>query len=215
MDAEPRRPFGAAAWASLAVVAVGFTLLLQACVATRETTAPPLAPAQRLSSPEALAPFYARLAALDARQARQPVRILQIGDSHTANDSLSGRLRDRFQARFGPSGRGWLPAGIPYKYYRPHLVTVSESGWKHLKPSDHAGIALGLDASAAESQPPGAVMTIESTDPAGFDRFAVEFLARPEGAAFTVAIDGGTPVRVSTAAAAPAIKRFEDRKRVV
>ena len=195
---------------SLAVVgAVGVILLLQACLRSEETPAPLPAPSERLSSPQALAPFFAQLAALEEKQAQQPVRIMQIGDSHTANDSFSGRMRDRFQARFGPAGRGWLPAGVPYKYYRPHLVSVSDSGWQHVKPSDHASIALGLDAVTALSQPPDASMTIESTDPAGFDRFAVEFLAQPNGAAFTVAVDGGAPVRISTAAPIPAIKLFD------
>ena len=213
MVAEPRRVAGRAVWVSLAlIIVIGGPLLLQACLSTQEASPPP-APAgpTHLSSPEALAPFYAAIAALDGNRTRQPVRIMQIGDSHTANDSLSGRLRDRLQARFSPSGRGWLPAGVPFKYYRPHLVRVEETGWRHVKPSDHAGVALGLDASAAISQPPagGAAdpsMTLESTDPAGFDRFAVEFLTQPNGAAFTVAIDDGTPVRVSTAAAAASIK---------
>ncbi len=137
------------------------------------------------------------------------MRILQIGDSHTANDLLSGRLRERFQAQFGTAGRGWLPAGIPFKYYKPRLVTVSETGWRHVKPNDHAGVALGLDAIAAESEAPDAVMTIETSEPVGFDRFAVEFLARPDGPAFTVAIDGGNPVRVSTASAIASIKSFD------
>ena len=52
-------------------------------------------------------------------------------------------------------------------------------------------------------------MTIDSTEPAGFDRFAVEFLTQPNGAAFTVAVDGGAPIRVSTAAAVAAIRRFD------
>jgi lysophospholipase L1-like esterase len=208
MNADRRHVAGRVVWISLAVGAAGVLLLLQACLRSEETPASLPAPSQRLSSPEALAPFFAQLAALEARQAQQPVRIMQIGDSHTANDSFSGRMRDRFQARFGPAGRGWLPAGVPYKYYRPHLVSVSESGWRHVKPSDHPGVALGLDAVAAESQPPDASMTIESTDPAGFDRFAVEFLEQPDGAAFTVAVDGGSPIRVSTAAAAPSVRHF-------
>ena len=207
MDAEPRRAVGRAAWASLAVLAGGILLLLQACLS--EAPAPPSAAPRRLYSPEALAPFFAGLAALDGKAARQPVRVLQIGDSHTANDALSGRMRERLQARFGASGRGWMPAGIPYKYYRPHLVSVAESGWRHVKPNDHADVALGLDAVAAESQPPAAGMTIASTEPDGFDRFAVEFLTRPDGPAFTVSVDGGAPVRVSTAAAAAVINRFD------
>jgi lysophospholipase L1-like esterase len=210
MDAEPRRGVSRAVWVSAAVVSGGILLMLQACLGTGEAPAPPPPAApQRISSPEALAPFFAALGALDGKTARQPVRVLQIGDSHTANDSLSGRLRERLQARFGASGRGWLPAGIPYKYYRPRLVSVGESGWQHVKPNDHAEVALGLDAIAAESQPADAGMTIESTEPAGFDRFAVEYLTRPNGSAFAVTIDDGTPIRVSTAAAATAVARFD------
>jgi lysophospholipase L1-like esterase len=206
MNAEPRRGTDSVVWASLTVFAVGTILLLEACFGSTE--APVSAPAepQRLSSPETLAPFFA---ALDNRVTRQPLRILQIGDSHTANDSLSGRMRQRFQVRFGAAGRGWLPAGVPYKYYRPQLVSVSEDNWRHVKPNDHAGVALGLDAVAAESEPRDAMMTIESTEPEGFDHFAAEYLTQPNGSAFTVAVDGGAPVRVSAASSVTAIRRFD------
>ena len=170
MDAEPGRRARTAIWLALSAAALGTVLLLQACFGTLPLLPSPAPPPveQRLSSPGALAPFFAALAALEQRQAQRPVRIVQIGDSHTANDSLSGRLRERFQQQFGEAGRGWLPAGIPYKYYRPQLVSVSESGWRHFKPSDHQpGLALGLDAVDAESEPHDAVMAIESTEPAG------------------------------------------------
>jgi len=204
MNTEPRRSINRAAWVSLTVLTIGTILLLEACFGSREAPAP--SEPQRLSSPEALAPFFA---ALDNRTMRQPVRVLQIGDSHTANDSLSGRMRERLQARFGAAGRGWLPAGVPYKYYRPQLVSVSEDHWRHVKPNDHAGVALGLDAVAAESDPQGAVMTIDSTEPEGFDRFAAEYLTQPDGSAFTVSADGGAPVRVSTASSVTSISRFD------
>lgn len=200
-----------AALLALIVSVCGGLFALQACFRGEET-APPLPPlaTTRLSSAEGLAGFFAALDDLDAHRATDVVRILQIGDSHTANDSLSGHLRERLQARFGAAGRGWLPAGIPYKYYRPQLVSVSESGWQHYRPADRdAGEPLGLDAIDAQSLPPEAVMAIESGEPQGFDRFAVEFLARPNGSAFTVQLDDGAPVRVSTASAAGAIKRFE------
>jgi lysophospholipase L1-like esterase len=212
MAAEPRRDANPAAWISLVVVAGCIVFLLQACFGTTEAPVP-LVPAEppspRLSSPEALAPFFTSLAALDTKEARQPLRILQIGDSHTANDAFSGRMREHFQLRFGEAGRGWLPAGIPFKYYRPHLVEVGERGWEHVKPNDHAGVALGLDAIAAVSQPPDAEMFIQSTEPQGFNRFGVEFLTQPNGSAFTVAIDDATPIRVSTATAVTAIKRVD------
>jgi lysophospholipase L1-like esterase len=192
----------------LAGATAGLVVLLQACLSSRPPPAPAPA-ASRLSSPEALAPFFAKLATLDDKTAPQPVRVLQIGDSHTANDSLSGRLREQLQGRFGAAGRGWLPAGIPFKYYRPQLVSVSESGWEHLKLKDHGDAALGLDAVAAQSTARDAVMALQSTDPVGFDRFAVEYLTQPNGAAFTVAVDDDAPIRVSTAAVTAAIKLFD------
>ena len=210
MVAELGRRARAVLWLALGAAALGTVLLLQACFTSSPPAPSPPPVEKRLSSPGSLAPFFTALAALEQRQALRPVRIIQIGDSHTANDSFSGHLRELFQQRFGATGRGWLPAGIPYKYYRPQLVGVSESGWRHFKPSDQEpGLAFGFDAVDAESDPRDAVMAIESTDPAGFDRFAVEYLTQPHGSAFTVQVDGAAPARVSTAAAQPAIARFE------
>ena len=36
----------------------------------------------------------------------RPVHIVQIGDSHTAGDAITGALRDALQARLGNGGRG-------------------------------------------------------------------------------------------------------------
>ncbi len=210
MDTEPGRRARIAVWLALGIAALGDVILLQACFTSTPPAPPPAAATPRLASPAALAPFFSALAALEQHPAPHPVRIIQIGDSHTANDSFSGHLRELLQQRFGAAGRGWLPAGIPYKYYRPRLVSVSESGWRHFKPNDREpGLAFGLDAVDAESAPRDAVMTIESTDTAGFDRFAAEYLTQPGGSAFTVQVDDAPPVRVSTAAAQSAIARFE------
>jgi len=206
MSADPGRRARSAAWLALSVAAGIVVLALQACLETPPPPAPPRV-ATRLESAAALAPFFAALA---ERGTPRPVRVIQLGDSHTANDSLSGRLRERFQERFGDAGRGWLPAGIPYKYYRPHGVAVSETGWRHVKPnSREPGRMFGLDAVDAQDEPPEATMALETTDPAGFDRFAVEYLTQPHGSAFTVQADDGAPVRVSTASAQTAITRFE------
>jgi lysophospholipase L1-like esterase len=185
--------------------------MLQACFGGGGEAPPPspLGAPLYLSSTAELAPFFAALATLDGKTARQPVRILQIGDSHTANDSFSGRMRERLQSRFGAAGRGWMPAGTPFKYYRPRLVEVHESGWQHLKPNDHAGVPFGFDAIDAVSQPPDAEMVIDSTESGGFDRFGVEYLAQPDGGAFTVQIDDHEPIRVSTAAVTSAIKGYD------
>ncbi len=132
----------------------------------------------------------------------RPLRILQIGDSHTANDAFSSRLREALQARFDAAGRGWLPAGIPFRYYRPRLIEVTATGWRQLGPRE-AGpeIPLGLDAAVAESEHPGAAMNLVNTEAQGFDRLGLEFIARPAGPPLQVRIDGQAPILVSTAAA--------------
>ena len=70
----------------------------------------------------ALAPVFERL------DAGAPVHILQIGDSHTAGDAITGAWRVRLQARYGFGGRGALAAGRPYAGYRTRGVTASQSG---------------------------------------------------------------------------------------
>jgi hypothetical protein len=205
-----------ATWLAAAAFTAGIVGLLQACLGTRQETSSPPETRQPLNAELQLVPadaldaFYGALDALERRQVEHPVRIVQIGDSHTANDAFSGRLRERLQGRFGAAGRGWLPAGIPFKYFHPNLVEVSETGWQHVRPSDHmAGIALGLDGVVAESRPPSSVMAIQSTEEGGFDKFSVEFLTRPDGSPFTVQVDDGPPLRVSTAEAETAVKRFD------
>src|SRR5580704_16097324 len=206
METEPGRVARRATWFAAVVLTAGIVGLLQACLGTKEEnsappeTQPPLNAELRLVPADALDAFYGALDALERRQVEHPVRIVQIGDSHTANDAFSGRLRERLQGRFGAAGRGWLPAGIPFKYFHPNLVEVSEAGWQHYRPSDHmAGIALGLDGVVAESRAPSSVMALQSTEQAGFDKFAVEFLTRPGGSPFTVQVDDRPAIRVSTA----------------
>ncbi|WP_066748889.1 SGNH/GDSL hydrolase family protein [Proteus myxofaciens] len=43
------------------------------------------------------------------QQGRQNVHIVQLGDSHTAADFFSGKLRERFQADYGDGGIGFIP----------------------------------------------------------------------------------------------------------
>lgn len=79
--------------------------------------------------PEALAGVFAALAATEAGTRDRSVHILQIGDSHTAGDRITGKLRVDLQRRFGRAGRGVLPPGVPYDGYAPYQVTVGQRGW--------------------------------------------------------------------------------------
>jgi lysophospholipase L1-like esterase len=55
--------------------------------------------------------LWQQLQAIENGQRQTPLRILQLGDSHTAGDYFSGRLRELLQARYGNAGIGWITPG--------------------------------------------------------------------------------------------------------
>ncbi len=72
---------------------------------------------------------FAALAAIDdGRADAGPVRILHIGDSHAASDTLTGRLRSLFTGRFGGAGRGYLYPGLPWESYRQQHAEYDATG---------------------------------------------------------------------------------------
>ncbi len=54
---------------------------------------------------------WTQLSNLEGARHGETVRILQVGDSHTAGDYFSHVLRIRLQAQFGNAGYGWLTPG--------------------------------------------------------------------------------------------------------
>lgn len=126
-----------------------------------------------LCQPEALTGVFEALARAEAGRDTAPVHILQIGDSHTAGDRITGKLRAALQARFGDGGRGVLPPGVPYDGYAPLQVEVAASGWTTtLAPlAGNAGYAragVGLSGVQAITVQPGSALTFrrESASPA-------------------------------------------------
>ncbi|HWQ09743.1 MAG TPA: GDSL-type esterase/lipase family protein, partial [Holophaga sp.] len=88
----------------------------------RKKPAPRPAPRQveaGLVNAAALAPFFDELRQLQAGTGTGPVRVLHFGDSHTAADMWTGRIRERLQARFGDGGPGLVLPGGPWRGY-PH-----------------------------------------------------------------------------------------------
>ncbi len=68
-------------------------------------------------SAKALDSFFASLHKAQRRDKDGRVLITQFGDSHTAGDNLTMRMRKTLQARFGNAGRGFLLAGKPMRHY--------------------------------------------------------------------------------------------------
>ncbi len=145
-------------------------------------------------APEArtLMPLFAQLQALESGQRGSPVTILHLGDSHTAGDKFSGRLRQLFQDRFGAAGRGTLPPGVPFDYYRPTLVSAEQTGdWTvdSSYGSDAFGL-FGISGFRTSSSDPDAAMILASEEGPGFDHVELVVLAQPGGGTIEVSVDG-------------------------
>jgi lysophospholipase L1-like esterase len=186
--------------------------LLASLAACTGPSAPPLPPGRIVNNnprvaptgPDApLLPFFQALDALSATNAA-PVALLQIGDSHTANDSFASTLRDRLQARFGNAGRGYLQAGVPFQWYRPESVSVTASGFT-------ANTAFSVNTvgpfgigSVRQHAASTADATLTETDGAGIGTAEVEFYAQPGGGSVQVSAPPAPPRTFSTNGAAGA-----------
>jgi lysophospholipase L1-like esterase len=151
----------------------------------------PWQPAAQLAQTGALDRFFNDLSALRAGHL-QHVRIIQIGDSHTAADFFTGELRARFQADFGNAGVGTRAAGLPYRGVRQANMSILQTGiWHyHDSLSDPAFPDYGISGFTAVSATPGATLSLTVADPAGFDSGFVDIARRPAGGRLQIVIDG-------------------------
>ncbi len=181
---------------SIFLFRVMFVLLVAGCAA-QEAEGRPDHDAG-LGPYRALGPFYRALR--QAESGRGRVAVVQVGDSHTANDAFSGRMRELLQGRFGDGGRGMLPPGIPHAYYRPARVSVTSEGWRIVRGAGPVGLA-GLRQRAEGP----ATMTLQA-EPGELQRVIVEVLAQPGGGTVDIATADGRRVSASTAARVGAVR---------
>ena len=152
-----------------------------------------------------LDPFFRALNALETGQRSDPVVVLQIGDSHTAGDRFSGRLRAQLQARFGDAGRGYLQPGVPFAYYNPAGVLAEQTeGWQVANSlSASAPGPFGLSGYRQTAFEAGEVMALTSDTFAGFDRAWLQVAAQPGGGRLLVSADGQPVAEVGTDSTRP------------
>jgi lysophospholipase L1-like esterase len=76
--------------------------------------------------------LFTGLAAAENKDASGRVLMLFFGDSHTAGDSMTDRLRVTWQARFGDAGRGLVAAGRPptRHYYQRDVKYGTDGDWR-------------------------------------------------------------------------------------
>jgi lysophospholipase L1-like esterase len=183
---------------------------LSAC-AGPSTPPPSLAPPHIAGAPRfpptgAEAPLLGLFQALDSigQPNAAPVALLQIGDSHTANDSFASALRDRLQARFGNAGRGLLQPGIPFKWFRPEAVSVQAAGFTAISAFSNSTVGPFGIASVRQHADQPADATLTETDGGSIGVAEVEFYAQPGGGTVQVAAPPAAPRSISTNGAAGA-----------
>ena len=135
-----------------------------------------------------LARLASRLKAIST--AVQPVRITQLGDSHTAGDYLTGTLRERFQAKFGDAGAGWTPPmAVPGQ--RHALVIERSEGWTLVNSRKDGDPDFPLGGYIAQAQRPGATISVLPRNPLdGLWRARFRVRAAQDGASALEVDDG-------------------------
>ncbi|WP_198350901.1 GDSL-type esterase/lipase family protein [Flavisphingomonas formosensis] len=148
---------------------------------------------EALCDADRLSPVFQMLA--ETRQTRRPVRILQIGDSHTAADQVTGSWRTLLQSRYGSAGRGVLPPGRPYAGYLTRGITASQSpGWSvngifGAAYDSASSVPIGLSGYSLSTSVAGASIGLKADSVEWFDRFTVCAMTGPGAGA--VALSAG------------------------
>ena len=130
--------------------------------------------------------------------------ILQLGDSHTAADFFTGRVRERLQQVFGSGGTAYIVPGKPNLGVRSALFESEVSdGWTYeaLQKSDDKR-RFYLSGFNAVARRAGASLSLRARGGLPYDRLEVAFLKQPGGGRAEVLVDGEPGGRIDLDGAA-------------
>ena len=158
---------------------------------------PVVSGAAAIENADQLAGFFAHLQGLEQGAAGETVRALQFGDSHTAADMFTGRMRSLLQVHFGNGGAGFTFAGHPFAGYRILGTSRSESsGWvaEGVHFTQIVDTRLGMGGVANTARRPGESVTLD----APCTKMQLEYLDQQGGGGFSLLADGATLAQLST-----------------
>ena len=140
--------------------------------------------------------LFGGLAAADRGDAAGRVDVVFFGDSHTAGDSMTSRLRAMWQQRFGDAGRGLVAAGKPpTRHYYQRDVHYGRSGdWKASVGGARGDVEpFGIDGIRVSGRGKGAQLWVETCGdcPAGttVGQFEILYYAAPDHGLLRYRID--------------------------
>lgn len=151
-------------------------------------------------SGQAMLKLHHRLRQTEAGERK--TRLLFFGASHIASDAITGRIRERMQARFGDAGAGFLLPVKPWRYYRHSRIDI-DSDWKQWK-------ALRIRANSTDEDLFGLAGVAVETDEAGHfgtlrarhgelpTQYELFLQSRPEGGKLEILVDNQVIRRIST-----------------
>ncbi|MBF1279442.1 MAG: hypothetical protein HXM78_03120 [Neisseria lactamica] len=112
-------------------------------------------------------------------------RIIQVGDSHTAGDYFTDRLRRRLQQQWGNGGIGWVYPNT-VKGQRMATVRYSGSGWNTISSrKSHSDFSFG----GIEARADGGSVTLSAAD-GSMDMQQISIFGKPVWSEQTLIVNG-------------------------
>jgi lysophospholipase L1-like esterase len=165
--------------------------------------APVSASVGSLENGSALKHWFEALARLDDGGAKDDVRVVQFGDSHTAADLESGTVRRALQGRFGDGGRGFVEIGRPWKTYiqdglrLPGMTKDWSPEHGKLEHGKFAGDGCyGIGGVCLVTNKKGARAWADLVSPSATVELA--YFEQPQGGTIELFVDNTSAVKVST-----------------
>ena len=152
-----------------------------------------LLPARAGESPYAPLAHALRASSPPAGGGEPRALILMLGDSHTAGPVMIGHLRELMQARFGAAGPGRLPPGRAQRPINANqMVEAAQNGEWQARSALRAGTPgpFGLTGFRLTGERGGDIISLRSTEAAGFDRLHLALMAGPTSGSFLLRVDG-------------------------
>jgi lysophospholipase L1-like esterase len=145
-----------------------------------------------------LDPLFQSLAAAERGDPTGRTLLLFFGDSHTAGDSMTSRLRVTLQRQFGDAGRGLVGAGhVPAKHYYQRDVRYGRSGVWTASVGGHRGDSepFGITGMRVTGQRKGAQLWVETCSDCSAGtrtaQFELLYYAAPDHGALRYRVDDG------------------------